>query len=73
MEDLPVRSVAETDWEFRQKRLGALEALRSRYPDEMVVRRAYNSLAAQSDWDKISREYKALHEQKPDDPQIAFL
>jgi len=73
IDNLPVRSLAETDWEFRQKLLSAHQALLSRYPDDMFVQRAYISVARQFDWDKLSREYKALHEQKPDDPRIAFL
>jgi hypothetical protein len=73
MGELPVRSITETGWEFRQKRLASLQTLRARFPDDMFVQRDYINLVRQTELQQVTQEYRALYERNPDDPRLAFL
>jgi hypothetical protein len=65
----------QTDYQFRQARRSALQLLMQQYPNDVFIQRAYirNMSYRDSDLQKVTAEYKALHEQHPDDPQIAYL
>jgi hypothetical protein len=73
LDNLPIRTIQETTWEYQQRRQHALEELLRRYPDEMFVRRAFNGAQTGAEKDKLVADYKSQHEKHPDDPEIAFL
>jgi hypothetical protein len=75
LDDLPSnQSPAQTDWQYQQQRQSAIKALLQEYPDDVFVQRTYiNSSDDPDDQDKLIEEYKAHHEQKPDDPSLAYL
>jgi hypothetical protein len=74
LDQLPRQTPALTDWQFHEQRAAALQALLRQYPDDVFVQRAYiNSMYDRSDRDKVIAEFKARHEQNPDNPQSAYL
>jgi thiol-disulfide isomerase/thioredoxin len=73
---------ALTDWQVYQQRIAALDLLLSRYPNDVFIQqRNFESAASMRGTDQVSldrkrkllTEYKARHEQNPDDPQAAYL
>lgn len=74
LDGLPVQTLAQTSWEFRQHYNDAVQALRSRFPGDLFVERAYvQSMGREADKDKVIAEYKARHEKSPDDPTVSYL
>jgi hypothetical protein len=73
IDGLPTRSISETTWEYDQRRLQAIQDLMGRYPDDMLVQRVYVNFEKTRDWAKVNAEYNARYEQRPDDPELAFL
>jgi hypothetical protein len=64
----------QTDWQFHDHRLAAIQKLLSQYPDDVFVERAYiNAMGEPVDRDKVIDEYKARHQQSPDDPRLSYL
>jgi hypothetical protein len=71
---LPEQTPALTDWQYHEQRAAAIQALLRQYPGDVFVQKAYiNSMGGRSDKDKVIAEYKARHEQNPDDAQLAYL
>jgi thiol-disulfide isomerase/thioredoxin len=71
-----------TDWQVYQKRIATLEALRRQYPNDVFIARTYiESATSLRDVDKasveqkakVNAEFKALHEQEPDNAQTDYL
>jgi hypothetical protein len=74
LDQLPQQTPALTDWQFHEQSAAALQALLRQYPEDVFVQRAYiNSMGGRSDKDKVIADYKARHEQSPDNPQLAYL
>jgi hypothetical protein len=74
LDRLPSYQTADqTDYQYRQARRSALADLMRQYP--VFIQRAYirNMSYPRADHLKGMAEYKALHEQHPDDAQIACL
>lgn len=76
------QDAALTDWQVYQQRLAALAALRRQYPNDVFVQRTYiESATSLRDVDKasveqktkVNAEFKALHEQQPDNAQADYL
>jgi hypothetical protein len=65
----------QTDYQYSQARRSALSDLMRQYPGDVFVQRAYiRSMAYPRAYRlKVMAEYKALHEQHPDDAQISYL
>ncbi|HET9180220.1 MAG TPA: TlpA disulfide reductase family protein [Terriglobia bacterium] len=65
----------ETDWQFHQRQLSTLHSLLKQHPQDFFVRKKYVDFFGYSDEEKTSliSEYKALHEQHPDDPDISYF
>jgi hypothetical protein len=74
LDGLPQQTPALTDWQFRKQRAAAIQALLRQYPGDVFVQKAYiDSMGGRSDKDKVIAEYKARHEQSPDNAQLAYL
>jgi hypothetical protein len=74
LDGLPRQTPALTDWQFHEQRAAAIQALLKQYPGDVFVQRAYvDSMYGRSDKDKVIAEYKARHEQDPDNAQLAYL
>jgi hypothetical protein len=68
------QSPLQTDWQYEQQRLSAIQALLQQYPDDVFVLRTYiNSVRHPEDLDKLVEEFKARHERNPDDPLSSYL
>jgi predicted Zn-dependent protease len=65
----------QTDYQYKQARRPALADLMKKYPGDAFVQRAYVRSMSYPTADrlKVIAEYRALHEQHPDDAQIAYL
>jgi hypothetical protein len=71
---LPRQTPAQTDWQFHEQHAAAIQALLRQYPGDVFVEKAYiNSMNGRSDKEKVIAEYKARHEQSPDNAQSAYL
>ncbi len=76
LDRLPSYQTADqTDYQYRQARRSGLSELMRQYPSDVFIQRAYirNMSYPLADHRKVTAEYKALHEQHPDDAQIAYL
>jgi hypothetical protein len=74
LDGLPQQTPAQTDWQFHGQRAAAIQALLRQYPGDVFVEKAYiNSMYGRSDREKVIAEYKARHEQNPDNAQLAYL
>ncbi len=75
LDQLPsYQSPAQTDWQYREQRSAAIQALLGQYPDDLFVQRTYiSSTYDPSDMDKLIDQYKAGREQSPDSPQLSYL
>ena len=70
------QSPDQTDWRYREKKLSAIQALLKQFPDDLFVQRVFINFMTGAGRDELSKtidEYKARHEQQPDDPQLAYL
>jgi hypothetical protein len=68
------QSPAQTDWQFREQRQSAIQALLKQYPDDLFVQRTHiGSAEGPDERDKLIEEYKLRHQQKPDDLSLAYL
>ena len=70
------QSPDQTEWRYREKKLSAIQALLKQFPDDLFVQRVLINFMTGAGRDELSKtidEYKARHEQKPDDPQLAYL
>ncbi len=65
----------QTDYVFEQSRESAIQALLRQYPDDVFVQRSYIQVMSDPDAkrDRVIAQYKALHEQRPDDPRVSYL
>ncbi len=71
---LPEQSPAQTDWQYHEQRAAAIQALLHKYSSDVFVEKAYiNLMDSRSDKEKVIAEYKARHEQNPDDAKLAYL
>ncbi len=74
LDQLPsIQSPDQTDWQYREKKLARLQALLKQYPGDLFVQRAYIDHMYGPDRDKVIEDYKARHQQHPNDPQISYL
>ena len=74
LDGLPQQTPALTDWQFHEQYAAAIQALLRQYPGDVFVQKAYiGSMHGRSDKDKVIAEYKARHEQNPDNAQLAYL
>jgi hypothetical protein len=74
IDGLPQQTPALADWQFHEQRAAAIQALLRQYPGDVFVQKAYiSSMDDRSDKEKVIAEYKARHEQNPDDAQWAYL
>ncbi|HXJ95535.1 MAG TPA: hypothetical protein VMT20_22050 [Terriglobia bacterium] len=76
LDRLPSYQTADqTDYQYTQARRSALADLMKEYPGDLFVQRAYVRSMSYPTADrlKVTAEYKTLHEQHPDDAQIAYL
>jgi hypothetical protein len=73
---------ALTDWQVYQQRIAKLQTLMTQYPSDVFIQRTYiesgSSLrgvdkASVEQKAEINAQYKALHEQQPDNAQVDFL
>jgi len=71
------QTLDQTEYQFREARRSAIRALMQRYPGDVFVQRMYirsmSSWNTPSDQEKVIAEYKALHDQRPDDAYISYL
>jgi hypothetical protein len=75
---LPVRQASQTDWQYRQARISALEAMRDRYPDDVFAQREFLDGSNLRLMDPAAREkaiagFRDRHEKKPGDVRLAYL
>jgi hypothetical protein len=74
LDQLPEQTPALTGWQFHEQRAAAIQALLRQYPGDVFVQKAYiGSMYDRLDKDKVIAEYKARHEQNPDNAQLAYL
>jgi hypothetical protein len=74
LEQLPQQTPALTDWQFHEQRAAAIQALLRQYPGDVFVQKAYiDSMYGRADKAKVIADYKARHEQNPDNAQLAYL
>src|SRR5215472_10441724 len=76
LDQLPsYQSARQTDWQYHELQQSAIQALLKQYPDDVFVRRAdiRSREHPTADHDKVIAQYKALHEQRPDDPKVDYL
>jgi hypothetical protein len=74
LDGLPQQTPAQTDWQFHEQHAAAIQALLRQYPGDAFVQKAYiGSMYGRSDKDKVIAEYKARHDQNPDNAQLAYL
>ena len=69
------QSASQTDWQYHELRQSALKALLSHYPDDVFVQGAdvRSRLYPDLDREKVMAQYKALHEQHPDDARLDYV
>lgn len=71
---LPAQTPADTDWEFGQRRLTTMQGLLQRYPGDVFVQRRYiTAMARQFETEEAIAEFKARHEQSPEDAHVDYL
>jgi hypothetical protein len=75
LDDLPSDARSDqTEKQFREQKLARIQALLRQYPDDLFVQWAYIRANFQSgDRDRMIEEYKARHEQHPDNVESAYL
>jgi len=78
LDQVPSKQTADqSKYDFIQARRSAIRALMQRYPGDVFVQRAYiggmSNSNTPADPLKVIAEYKALHDQRPDDGNIAYL
>jgi hypothetical protein len=74
LDGLSQQTPALTDWQFHEQHAAAIQALLRQYPGDVFVQKAYiSSMGGRTDKDKVIAEYKARHEQNPDNAQLAYL
>ena len=73
LDQLPQHTPAQTNWQFIEQRLAAVQALLRQYPDDVFVQREYIHVMRSIEMDKAIAEYKTRHEQNPDSVQLAYL
>jgi hypothetical protein len=70
------QSPDQTDWQYHERRLSAIQALLKQFPDDLFAQRAFINFMTRVGRDEFSKtieQYKARYEQKPNDPQRAYL
>src|ERR1700676_2210878 len=76
LDALPSQTPADTDWDFHEKYLAALQTLLRQFPDDVFVLRRYVAFMSShvpSDSDKVIGEYEAKQAQHPDSPRLGYL
>ena len=74
LDALPEQTPAQTDRQYHEQRAADIQALLHQYPGDVFVEKAYiDSMYGRSDREKVIAEYKARHEQSPDDAHLAYL
>ena len=71
---LSSQTPADTDWEFGQRRLTTMQGLLQRFPGDVFVQRRYiTAMARQFEAEEAIAEFKARHEQSPEDAHVDYL
>jgi hypothetical protein len=71
---LPKQTLDQTEWEFHQKELEAVQALRHQHPDDVFVERRYiDAMNDRTERAKVIEEYKAMFTANPHSPTAAYL
>jgi len=75
LDAIPSRQTpAQTGWQFHERQFQAVQALLKQFSDDLFVERRYvNVMYESEDKDKVIQEFKARHEQAPDDPEWSYL
>jgi hypothetical protein len=75
LDAIPSRQTpAQYDWQFHEQQLSAVQALMKEFTADIFVERRYiNMMSDSEDKDKVIQEFKARHEQAPDDPKWSYL
>jgi hypothetical protein len=73
LDQLPQHTPAQTNWQFIEQHLAAVQASLRRYPDDVFLQREYIHVMRSIEKDKVIAEYKARHDQNPDSAQLAYL
>src|SRR5215469_1765503 len=74
LDELPKQTRNQTDWEFHQKEVEAIQAVRRQHPDDIFVERRYiKEMLDRTGHPKIIEEYKNKLTASPDSPLAAYL
>ena len=77
LDELPsYQPPSQTEWQYREKKRTAIQALLAQHPDDFFVQRAYVNFMGGADRDEKEKAidaYKARRAQYPDDPRSAYL
>jgi hypothetical protein len=74
LDALPTHTPNETEWEFHEKTLAAIQALLRQHPDDVFVQRRYiNEMYDRTDRPRVIEEYKARFGANPDNPHLAYI
>ena len=74
LDQFPQQKPADTDWQYREQRLAARQALLRQYPNDVFIQQAYiHSVGTASEKEKVIAEYKSRHEQNPASAQLTYL
>jgi hypothetical protein len=79
LDALPMQAPNQTDWEFHQKQVEAIQAVRRQHPDDIFVERRYieaiwaPEMLGRTERPKILEEYKNKLTATPDSPLAAYL
>ena len=73
LDKMPEQTPTQTNWQFHQQHLDALQDLLRQYPGDVFVQKSYiESMRGRSEKDKATAEYKALYEQHPESAPLAY-
>jgi hypothetical protein len=74
LDALPSQTPAQTDWEFHEEYLAAIQVLLGRYPGDVFVASKYiRFMFTEPEREKMIEEYKAKLAHNPEDPRLAYL
>jgi hypothetical protein len=74
LDALPKQTPNQTDWEFHQKKVEAIQVVRRQHPDDIFVERRYiEEMLGRTEHRKIIEEYKNKLTSTPDSALAAYL
>ena len=74
LDALPRQTPDQTEWDFHQKELAAIHALRRQHPDDLFIERRYiNAMWDRTERPKVIEEYKAKLMASPQSAPAAYL